>query len=178
VTENIHVNPSTSTDYVGRSGVYPMSGPHPAGAAAVRTQGALGHPEQRLLTSGRRDRSTTRGLGRLLLGGFFIYNGINHFKNRHAMAEYARLKHVQSPDLAVLASGALALLGGISILLGRQPKIGAAMVAMFLVGVTPRMHAFWEVDDEQQRTMELVQFSKNLALLGGVSFAAASAARS
>jgi predicted outer membrane repeat protein len=35
------------------------------------------------------------------------------------------------------------------------------------------MHAFWTIDDEPQRSRELVNFTKNLALSGGGALAAA-----
>src|SRR5438045_5221664 len=56
-------------------------------------------------------------LGRLIFGGFFIYNGINHFKQRKELAQYAGAKKVPLPDAAVTATGAAMILGGASILL-------------------------------------------------------------
>ena len=106
-------------------------------------------------------------IGRLLFGGFFLYNGINHFKQRQGMAEYAKAKKVPLPDVAVMASGAALIVGGASLLLGIKPKIGATAVVGFLAGVSPVMHDFWKQEDPQQRQMEMIQFSKNMALLGG-----------
>jgi hypothetical protein len=40
------------------------------------------------------------------------------------------------------------------------------MVIVFLLGVTPVMHNFWTIADETQRLTELINFSKNVALLG------------
>lgn len=104
--------------------------------------------------------------GRLLFGGFFLYNGINHFKELKGMSQYARSKNVPQPDLAVMASGAALIVGGASLLLGVKPKLGAAAIAGFLAGVSPVMHNFWEQTDPQQRQTEMIQFSKNMALLG------------
>ena len=47
--------------------------------------------------------------------------------------------------------------------MGKQPKVGASLITTFLFGVTPQVHAFWTIDDEAQRTQELVNFTKNLA---------------
>lgn len=106
-------------------------------------------------------------IGRLLFGGFFLYSGINHFMQRKELSQYARGKNVPMPDIAVIASGAALIVGGASVLLGIKPKIGAAAVAGFLAGVSPVMHNFWEQDVPQQRQMDMIQFSKNIALLGG-----------
>jgi putative oxidoreductase len=106
-------------------------------------------------------------IGRLLFGGFFLYSGIDHFKQREALSQYAKGKKVPMPNLAVMASGAALIMGGASLLLGIKPKIGAAAVVGFLAGVSPVMHNFWKQEDPQQRQMEMIQFSKNMALLGG-----------
>jgi uncharacterized membrane protein YphA (DoxX/SURF4 family) len=105
-------------------------------------------------------------MGRLIYGGFFVYNGINHFKNRKGMADYAGAKSVPMPETAVLASGALLLFGGSSVALGWKPKLGAAAIATFLMTVSPMMHDFWNVEDPNQRANEMIHFSKNVALLG------------
>ena len=106
-------------------------------------------------------------LGRLMFGGFFLYNGINHLKQRKQLAQYASTKNVPKPEFAVVASGVALLLGGASLLLGVKPKLGAAMVAGFLAGVSPVMHDFWRAEDPNQRMNDMINFSKNLALLGG-----------
>jgi len=105
-------------------------------------------------------------IGRVLFGGYFFYNGINHFTMRKMMIPYATSKGIPAPGLAVLGSGLLILLGGLSILLGVRPHIGAGLIGLFLIGVTPTMHNFWAVTDPNQRMVDMIQFTKNLALLG------------
>ena len=106
-------------------------------------------------------------LGRLMFGGFFLYNGINHLKERKTLGQYAQSKNVPKPEAAVVASGVALLFGGTSILLGIKPKLGAAAIAGFLLGVSPVMHNFWNTEDPAQRMNDMINFSKNLALLGG-----------
>jgi putative oxidoreductase len=60
-------------------------------------------------------------LGGLLFGGYFIYNGINHFLHAKQMAD---AKNLAQPELAVSATGAALVLGGTSILLGINPTFG------------------------------------------------------
>ena len=71
-------------------------------------------------------------IGRLVFGGFFLYNGINHFKQRKAMSQHAASRRVPMPETAVTVSGAILTLGGASILLGVKPKLGAAAIIGFL----------------------------------------------
>lgn len=105
-------------------------------------------------------------IGRVLFGGFFLYNGINHFKQQNALAQYAAVKDVPSPDVAVTASGVALTLGGASLILGLKPRVGALAIIAFLATVSPSIHDFWTAEDPQQRQNDLIHFSKNMALLG------------
>lgn len=106
-------------------------------------------------------------LGRVIYGGFFLYSGINHFKEFDKMSKYTASKNVPFPDLVVGLSGALLIFGGASILLGVKPKYGTASLLAFLAGASPAMHDFWNVADPQQRQNDMIHFMKNLALSGG-----------
>ena len=160
------------TEDVLGSKVYPASGPFPLGNAKVVPPAAFGHPE-RLPSTWTSERIENAALlaGRIIFGGFFLYSGISHFLNRETMAAYAGAKGVSAPDEAVETSGAMAALGGLSLLTGTRPKVGAGLIAAFLIGVS-RMHRFWEEKDAQQRTQEMVNFTKNMALIGGALLAA------
>ena len=105
-------------------------------------------------------------LGRAIFGGFFLYNGINHFLNERAMSEHAASKGVPKPDAAVTASGALLTAGGLSVLTGVRPRQGLAAIIAFLVPVTLQMHKFWEESDPAARMNQTVNFAKNVALVG------------
>jgi len=105
-------------------------------------------------------------IGRLVFGGFFLYNGIHHLKQRKQVAQYAESKNVPMAEAVVAATGVVLIAGGTSILLGVKPKLGTAAIAGFLAGVSPVMHNFWTVEEPQQRLNEMINFSKNIALLG------------
>jgi putative oxidoreductase len=105
-------------------------------------------------------------IGRLLLGGFFLYNGINHFRNHKALVQYAQAKKVPKPDAAVTATGVALTVGGTSILLGVKPKLGTLVILGFLGTVSPIMHAFWKDQDSNERMHDMVNFTKNVALAG------------
>lgn len=113
-------------------------------------------------------------LGRAIFGGYFLYNGINHFVQRRNLAGYAESKGVAKPDLAVEVSGAMMIAGGLSLLSGYRPKIGSALITAFLAAVSPQMHAFWKEADPQRRQGEMVNFMKNVALVGAAMIAAGS----
>jgi putative oxidoreductase len=104
--------------------------------------------------------------GRIVFGGFFIYNGIHHLVEWRNMSQYAGAKNVPQPEAAVIASGALITLGGSLIALGVKPQLGAAAVIAFLASVSPVMHNFWAEEDPNQKMQDMIHFSKNMALLG------------
>jgi len=103
--------------------------------------------------------------GRILFAAFHLSSAFNHFKSLNSYAQYAASKKVPAPKLAIIGSGILLLIGGLSILLGCEPRIGVAALALFYIGVTPVMHNFWAAGPEQKQH-EMVNFMKNVALLG------------
>ena len=107
-------------------------------------------------------------IGRIILGGYFLYAGIHHFTSLEYMAGYAKMKGTPAPKAAVAGSGVLLILGGLSLLLGVLPMIGCILLLIFLAGVSPMMHDFWRVQDPQQRMGEMINFMKNLALAGAI----------
>ena len=84
------------------------------------------------------------------------------------MIGYAKMKGVPAPKAAILGTGVLLLVGGISMLLGVYPWVGLIALAIFLVGITFKMHQFWKAIDPMQKMGEEVNFYKNIALLGAV----------
>jgi len=105
-------------------------------------------------------------LGRILFSLIFIVGGIGHFTNPQTVG-YAAAQGVPMPSVLVPLAGLLAIAGGLSVLLGYKAKVGAWLLVLFLVPVTLTMHNFWAVTDPQMRMMQMVNFQKNLAMLGG-----------
>jgi putative oxidoreductase len=105
-------------------------------------------------------------IGRLLFSALFLVSAANHFTHTDAMTAYAQGRGVPAARAAVLAGGVLLLLGGLSVLLGVWPDLGALLLAVFLIPTALLMHAFWKETDLQAKLTEQVQFSKDLALAG------------
>lgn len=104
-------------------------------------------------------------VGRVILGSYFLYSAFNHFTHVSTMSSYAASKGVPMASVAIVASGVLLAIAGLTFLLGWLPKLGVAAAALFLVPVTFIMHAFWNAPDAQARMADLTHFTKNLALL-------------
>ena len=107
-------------------------------------------------------------LGRILFGGYFLYSALGHFSKLSMMAGYAQSKGIPAPKLAVAGSGILLVIGGLSVIFNVYPLVGLASIILFLVPVTFLMHAFWKVQEPMAKMGEMVNFTKNLALLGAV----------
>ncbi|CAA9406544.1 MAG: hypothetical protein AVDCRST_MAG22-1582 [uncultured Rubrobacteraceae bacterium] len=105
-------------------------------------------------------------IGRIFFGVFFIMSGINHFTNAGMMSGYARSKNVPGAYLAVVGTGVMLVLGGLSVLLGLFPIVGLVLIVVFLLPTSVLIHNFWTVQDPQARAAEQVNFLKNLALAG------------
>jgi putative oxidoreductase len=103
--------------------------------------------------------------GRVLFSLLFITAGLGHF-SRQTVA-YAASQGVPLASIAVPISGVLALAGGLSILLGYHARIGAWLIALFLVPVTLMMHKFWTVGDPMMAHVQQIMFLKNMTMLGG-----------
>jgi putative oxidoreductase len=103
--------------------------------------------------------------GRQLFSLIFIIASAEHFSP--AAIESAARHGVPWPDLLVPISGVIALVGGLSVLLGFQTRFGAVLLVTFLVPVTLMMHNFWASTDPLTHYLERAMFLKNLTMIGG-----------
>ncbi len=105
-------------------------------------------------------------LGRVLFSAIFIMGGVSHFTRLNMMAQYAGAKRVPASKLMVTLTGAMILLGGLSVLLGAYAKIGAWLIFLFLAPTAIMMHNFWTVQDPMAKATEQAMFMKNLSMAG------------
>jgi putative oxidoreductase len=113
----------------------------------------------------RRRMKITTLAGRILYSLVFLAAAPGHFSP--GTIAYAAAQGVPLANLAVPASGLLALFGGLSIAFGYKTRWGAIALVAFLAPVTVMMHNFWSVTDPMMRQMQMVMFMKNIALIGG-----------
>ena len=107
-------------------------------------------------------------VGRILFGGYFIRSGINHFLNLEGMASYTASKGVPLPEFAVIITGLMLLIGGLSILSGYYPKIGSYILIVFLVAVAVVMHDFWNIEEAAARSGQFSRFLRNMTFSGAL----------
>jgi putative oxidoreductase len=103
-------------------------------------------------------------LGRVLFAAIFLMASLGHFSAQEI--GYASQQGVPFASVLVPFSGVLALMGGLSVLLGYRARLGALLLLVFLVPVTLMLHRFWGVADPMQAQIQLVNFMKNVSMMG------------
>lgn len=102
--------------------------------------------------------------GRVFFALIFMLAGLNHFSKQ--TIAFAASQGVPLASVAVPLSGVIAVVGGLSILLGYRAKLGAWLIVLFLAGVTP-LHNFWAVHDPMMAQIQMTMFMKNISMIGG-----------
>ncbi|HXV98268.1 MAG TPA: DoxX family protein [Anaerolineae bacterium] len=105
-------------------------------------------------------------VGRMVVGFFYLYAGINNFVHFEEAVGYAAFKGVPVTVLAVTIANILLLIAGLSILSGYQPVVGVTAVVLFMIPVTLLMHNFWAIADPQMAIAEMRSFLSNMGLAG------------
>jgi putative oxidoreductase len=103
--------------------------------------------------------------GRLLLGAYYLLSAFHHFTDVGTLARHAAAAGVPAPTVAVLVAGVLLAIAGVTFLLGAFPDIGVAALVLFFIPVTVVMHAFWADKSPLMRQMDMINFTKNVALM-------------
>lgn len=128
-------------------------------------QRTLGYEKMSQATYSVHARLWTVPIGRFLFSLIFIMSGLNHFSS--GTIGYAEGQGIPMPGVLVPITGAMIIVGGLSILFGYKARFGALLIALFLVPVTFTMHAFWNVADPMMAQNQMAHFMKNIAMLGG-----------
>jgi putative oxidoreductase len=109
--------------------------------------------------------------GRLLISTIFIFSGLAKIPGHAAMAGVAASKGLPAADLAIWLASAVEILGGLSILLGFQTRIGAWLLFLFLIPTSVVFHNFWAMQGIEKMDNQ-AHFFKNVAIMGGLLFVA------
>ncbi len=111
------------------------------------------------------------GLGRLLLSVIFILSGVQKLMHFSQTASMMAGKGIPLATVALALSIAVEVGGGLLLIIGYKVRYVAMVMALFLVPVTLTFHNFWAFQGAA-REMQMVNFLKNLAIMGGLLVAA------
>lgn len=104
---------------------------------------------------------------RCLMSSLFIWDGALQLRNPIGTIQYFTAVHVPLPNLAVLVSIAIHLLGGLALLAGFRARWAAALLAVLCLGTAFGVHL--PVGDQAN----IVHFYKNLVMTGGFLYVVA-----
>ena len=111
-------------------------------------------------------------VGRILLSLVFLVAGYRKLMGVAASAGYFAKLGFPMPDVMVWVAIAIELGGGILLVLGWKARWAASLLALFTLIAAFAAHRFWEVDPAQYAN-QMNHFLKNLAIVGGMIFVAA-----
>lgn len=108
----------------------------------------------------------------ILLGIFFILNGLNHFFNKRILEEYAEKRSLFAPKIMLNLSGILLCLGGLTLVTGVFIIEGIIGLCIFLAIASFSIHKFWTLRERQTVMLEAMHFVKNWAILFELAYIA------
>jgi len=108
---------------------------------------------------------------RVLVAMMFMMNGLNIIGQ--ALAEHEMAAHgvpVSLIPTMIIGSRALQLIASTALILGVYPRVSALALLVFLIPATLMGHAFWQAIGTPQYPVQLINFSKNVCMAGGLIF--------
>jgi putative oxidoreductase len=118
-----------------------------------------------------------------MVASIFVVQGFDTFRHPEKVAP--RAEPVVRPladrftvvpaktEDAVRLNGAVQMVAGTLLALGRFPRLSALALAATLVPTTAAGHRFWEAEEDADRTQQRIHFLKNLSMFGGLLITAA-----
>lgn len=101
-------------------------------------------------------------IARILLSAIFLWSGVNKIFDPAGTQAYMSAYGMPLTGLFLVGAIALEILGGLSVLLGIYPRVGAAALAFFTFITGFIFHS--DFSDPMQQIM----FMKNLTMVGGL----------
>jgi putative oxidoreductase len=112
-------------------------------------------------------------VARLMVAIVFLLNATGVIDQAEAARELAERGAPSNlvPFLMIVARS-VELIGGLALLFGIFPRLAALALFAFLIAATLIGHAFWLVTGTPAYVGQLMNFLKNLAMMGGLLFIA------
>jgi putative oxidoreductase len=105
--------------------------------------------------------------GRILISVIFLISGFFKVGGYSQIVGYAAAVHLPAPGVAIAMAAAVELACGLAILAGFKTRASAWLLFLYLLPVTYIFHNFWAVQGQEQQ-MQMVNFLKNVAIMGGL----------
>src|SRR5262245_58764948 len=125
-----------------------------------------------VVTSSSTWQSTMALLGRLMIAAIFLTSGIAKLTDTPGTVEHMVKAGIPYAETLALVAGAAEILGAIALIFGVLTRAGAFGLLLYMLPTTLIFHAFWNFEGAE-RMPQMVNFMKNLAIMGGLAIAAA-----
>lgn len=116
-------------------------------------------------------------VGRFCLVAIFLMSVVaQHILQFNASQAMMEKEGIPNAQLMLVGAIAFLILGGLSVFLGFWARLGATLIAVFLVLTMFYFHDFWTFSDPSEQKQQMIHFFKNLSMLGGMLFIIANGA--
>jgi len=117
-------------------------------------------------------RPATALIGRLLIGAIFLVSGFAKLTDTSGTVAHMEAAGIPYAHTLAIVAGIAEIAGGLSLVFGLLTRIGAIGLILFMIPTTIIFHGFWNFEGTEQK-MQMVNFMKNLAIIGGLFMVAA-----
>lgn len=112
-------------------------------------------------------QTTALVAGRVLLALVFLASGTGKLLSWDSVSGYMAAREIPWANFFLAGAVALELGGALSLTLGWKARTGAKALMLVLIPATLTFHGFWHEPEAELRE-QMLQFLKNLAILGGL----------
>lgn len=110
--------------------------------------------------------------GRILLALIFVLSGFNKITGFEGTAAYMAGKGLPMAEVLLVLTILIEIGGGLLLIIGYRARQAALLMFLFLIPVTLVFHNFWAAPAAEAQ-MQMIQFMKNLSIMGGMLCVAA-----
>ncbi len=108
-------------------------------------------------------------VGRIMLSMVFLMSAVgNKIPDFQKVAGYMTSEGVPASQLMLAGAIVFLIVGSISVIVGYKARVGATLLLIFLVLATYYLHDFWTYADAAEKQQQMIQFTKNMALMGAM----------
>ncbi len=104
-------------------------------------------------------------LARICISSLFLWGGTSKVLHWKETVAYMQTKKI--PGSILPAAMLLQIVGGLSVLLGFEARIGALLLIVFIIPAAAKLHDFWNILEAEKITQKTL-FMRDVAVLGGL----------
>jgi putative oxidoreductase len=106
--------------------------------------------------------------GRILLALIFVASGFGKIADREGTEGYMASAGMVAVPVFLAGAIVFEIVGGLSVATGFKARWGAFALIVFLIPTTLIFHAFWRETEPGPSRVQMINFLKNVAIMGGM----------